>query len=137
LIEEAKKIALRSSQYRYQTGCVLVKNGELISNGWSHKAHYKPNGLLSLHAELHAIARGRHCDLNGSVAFVANISRKSGNIALARPCLRCAIALRGVGVRAVAYTTSDGIKWINPEDELKDLKTYDAPENLVNPRDRL
>ena len=128
--EEVIKIANRSSMKRYGTGCVIVKGKEIISNGWSHKGQ-NLGSLYSLHAELHALARGRHLDLQGTTCYIATIAKKSGNLTTARPCIRCAIALRTAGVTQVQYTIPQigGTTWevLPTEILVSEFKIYKSP----------
>ncbi len=106
MIEEAIKIAKRSSTGKYAMGCVIVDQDhwEVISNGWSHVPNIKEWRLYSLHAELHALVRMRRNYVKNPVAYIAAISRKSGNYTLAKPCRDCAIALHSAGIFLVQYT---------------------------------
>src|SRR5262245_2190977 len=129
MIEEAIKIAKRSPMLRYQTGCVLVKNNEIISNGWSHKGT-NLGSLYSMHAELHALARGRHLDLRGAEAWIATISKKSGNLTSGKPCIRCIIALKSTGIENVYFTTKNDppiFSYLQTEWFLEEFKVYKAP----------
>lgn len=127
MIETAAHIALRSTMRTHRTGAVIVRDSVVISNGWSHTPHYRlSNGQRSIHAEIHALARGRHKNLDGSEIFIATVSGKSGNLTNAMPCLDCAIALRSAGVYAVHYTFYRNVKklWLPAESHFEDLKVY-------------
>lgn len=108
MIDEAIKIAKRSTHAKHQTGCVIVdrqKTPILISNGWSHKGNWDyGTGLYSVHAEIHALIRARPKNLHGCVAIIATIARKSGSVTNAAPCLTCAMALIASGIETVYYT---------------------------------
>lgn len=106
-IDEAIKIAKRSSQKNYKTGAVLVQNGVILSNGWSHVPEF--SRLRSMHAEIHALARARHLPIKNMTdirMYVATL-RHNGNLVSARPCLNCAVALRSVGIFPIHFTLSN------------------------------
>lgn len=80
--------------------------------------------LRSVHAEIHAVIRGVRSDLQGSEVYVATISKRSGEITSARPCVTCTALMQKVGVRAVHYTTKTGGKTLYPSRENLNLKNY-------------
>ena len=105
---QLKKIAMRSCTGKYAMGSYIMRGLTLLSNGWSHIPNNENRKHWSLHAEMHALARGRnHRTLSGSVCWIAAVSRKSGKFTVAKPCLDCAIALNAAGVEYVCYTTPD------------------------------
>jgi len=127
MIEEAIKIAKRSSTGKYMMGAVIMdRHGNILSNGWSHVPEMRRWPFFSLHAEMHALARGRHLDLDGKVCYIAAVSKKSGNVTSAMPCLHCAIALLSAGIREVYFTLNKppycGIMDLNGS--LRQLKVY-------------
>lgn len=126
MIDEAIKIARRSSTGKYMTGAVIIRKGKILSNGWNHIPNHKHPKLFSLHAEMHALARARHLDLHGAVVYIAALSRKSGNATLAKPCLNCAIALRAAGIEHFVCTSSNGV--ITDTLDLEDFKIYRSPD---------
>jgi len=129
-IDEAVKIAGRSSIGKHKTGAIFVRNGEIISNGWSHVPHYKLHSKKrSLHAELHALARARHLNLNGVECYVATLVSRNDNRVNGKPCLDCAIALKTAGIIWVTYTHQYlGVVDLNLSDPstFDDLKVYDS-----------
>lgn len=111
----------------HRTGAVIVRDSVVISNGWSHTPHYRlSNGQRSIHAEMHALARGRHKNLAMSTVYIATVSGKSGNQVSGKPCLDCAIALRSAGVFEVRYSIPGGYKilYLFNEETFADLKVY-------------
>jgi deoxycytidylate deaminase len=128
MIEEAAKIASRSCIRTHKTGAIIAdKWGNIISNGWSHVPTQRIK-KRSLHAELHALARGRHSkDLRGAYCYVATLGGKSGNVTDARPCLHCAIALRAAGIIVVRFTqrkANPGVMVLEHELAANELKVY-------------
>lgn len=142
MIEHAIKIARRSSTGKYMMGCVIESNvnSRLVSNGWSHVPNIKRWRLYSLHAELHALLRMRHVLLDHGTAYIAAISRKSGNYTTARPCRDCALALYSAGVNRVVYTiggafgpldenaSTEEIDLFYELDNIDSFKTYNSPQ---------
>ena len=125
-IEEAVKVARRSSIRTHKTGAIIVLGSKIISNGWSHVPEKPPQGLRSLHAEMHALARGRYRILRGATMYVVTISGKSGNIVNGRPCLHCAIALHGASLLCY-HSIQHGIpnyQRFHYFDQLQHLKVY-------------
>ncbi len=127
MITKAATIAKRSTMRSHKTGAIIVRSGTVLSNGWSHTPAYKlSNGQRSIHAEIHALARGRHLYLHGTEIYIATVSGKSGNLVSAKPCLDCAIALRAAGVYEVIYSTWYGQAnmWLSNDEYFSDLKVY-------------
>lgn len=125
MIDRAIKIARRSPQTSYQTGAVIVSSsGEELAVGWSHMSHVRLNQLRSLHAEIHAIVRGVRADLQGAEVYIATISKRSGEVTSARPCITCATLMQKVGIRRVHYTTKKGSETLNLQTVLGNLKNY-------------
>lgn len=116
----------RSTHKRHQTGCVIVsRKGTILSDGCAHASDLRLNSLKSIHAEIHALGRGRHIDFDGAVAYIGTKARKSQNITYSAPCLTCAIALRSAGIRDVVYTVDDSrYSYLNLDEDLSFLKVY-------------
>lgn len=127
-LDRAAHIAQRCNFKRFQVGAVLVdKNGHVLSQGWAHVPETRLTTALSMHAEIHALARAKHVDLRGTFCFVATISRKSGNRTNSRPCATCAVALRAAGVVAAVYTTGNEThETLDLEAPFYGLKLYQA-----------
>lgn len=130
-IDEAAKIAERSTIRTHKTGAVIVggrRYDTILTNGWSHTPHYElSDGKRSMHAEIHALGRGRHFNLKGAVCHIATISGKSGNRVSARPCLDCAIALKAAGIVTVHFTitkTKTALIHLHDDRWFKNLKVY-------------
>ena len=67
------------------------------------------DGVLGLHAEVHACIGVSAKDLQGARMVVARILH-DGSIAMAKPCSVCSRFLASVGVESVIYTTNEGIE---------------------------
>jgi tRNA(Arg) A34 adenosine deaminase TadA len=120
------KATKRSTHKKFQTGCVIVnRNGDIVSDGCSHISAFRYNSMHSVHAEIHALARGRYIDLKDCVAFVQTTARKSGNKTLGMPCLTCAIALKSAGIEVAIYTVDNyRFAGLELEEDISHLKVY-------------
>jgi deoxycytidylate deaminase len=124
-LEQALRLARRSTLRKHRLGCVIVKDGEVVSTGWAHEGGLNLCGLRSTHAEMHALMRARHLDLTGAVGYVACISARSGKHCLAKPCATCAAELLDRGIWTVHFTVETGISAvIDLEEETDTLKCY-------------
>ena len=125
-IKRAVYLAQRSPFKRFKSGAVITKRGVILAEGWSHIGP-SLRELYSVHSEIHSLGRARHLDLSGSTAYVATISKKSGNITLAKPCITCAIAMASAGVELAYYTVNnDEWDYINLDDDIDTLDLYRA-----------
>ena len=107
-----------------------MKNGKEVGTGWSHVSSLRLNNLYSIHAEIHALARCRHLDLKNATAYISTVSRKSGNLTSAKPCLSCAIALYSAGIRTAIYTIDNANYGVlDLTKDLSDLKVYKSKDD--------
>jgi deoxycytidylate deaminase len=108
LIEIARKMALRSPVRRFQTGAIIVRNNKIISAGWSHASETNMACYRSMHAEHHAITRCDSSQLADSTIVIVTVSRKSGNMTDATPCIFCMQNIQRVSIKEIITTTSGG-----------------------------
>ena len=122
LLDLAHKMAERSPVRRFQTGAVIMKNGEIISTGWSHASERNMACYRSMHAELHAIFRCDSRDTVGSTIAIVTLSRKSGNRTDGTPCLFCLRNIQKFGIdRIICSTSGGGVRTVYPR--LLDMST--------------
>ena len=107
-MDKAIEVASRSMNKRHLTGCVIAYEDTIIDWGWAHTGEWRRGMPYSVHAEIHALMRSRHELLDGCVAYIACVAKKSGNIRNAMPCLSCATALLGYGIEDVVFTIPGG-----------------------------
>jgi pyrimidine deaminase RibD-like protein len=99
----------RAGHGKFKHGAILVKNGEIISEG-----HNQMRGQASITATAHSWrASFLHAEevalknagtaANGAVLYVARVGR-SGDIRNSKPCVRCASKIARAGVRRVVFT---------------------------------
>jgi deoxycytidylate deaminase len=132
MIDHAIHIAKRSPQRRFQTGCSIFKGNKLVSCGWSHESDRTLKSYFSVHSEIHALLRANRDDLRGATAYVATLSRKSGNLAAnSKPCRGCAAALYAAGVVEVWFTAGSKVeRLLLAPKSISELKLYTALGNL-------
>ena len=121
-----RKATSRSPHRRHMVGAVIVsKSGEILSDGCAHVSDLRLSELASIHAEIHALGRGRHRTMQGATAYVMAQARKSGNTVVGKPCLVCAIAMRSAGIEKVVYSINNNdFAILDLESDLSKLKVY-------------
>jgi dCMP deaminase len=123
-IAEAERVAERSNCVRRSVGAVLVRNGQVIAEGWNgvSKQHLDCReagcprcirggatgsgyeNCICIHAEQHAVA----------IAALNGISTENSALYVnLMPCLQCLAVCRAAGVREVYYS---GENWEYPPD---------------------
>jgi len=115
-IELALSMASKSTS-KFRLGAVLAKRNRVISAGYNQmqKTHplqnryYEGDGVLGLHAEVHACIGVPAGDLLGAEIYVARLL-KNGSVAMAKPCDTCRKFLASVGIVKVTFTTDGGNK---------------------------
>lgn len=112
IIRQAAQIALPDSQLdkrNFWLGCIGIrKDGATVSskNGSVFctsipKTKYKV--IPSSHAECRVIRKlGK-----GGIIYVARISRKTGELAMSRPCPSCRAMIRSFSVKKVYYSINE------------------------------
>lgn len=100
--------AAKASKARQRHGCVVVKNGNILSVGFNidinhptklSEEHVKSGA--SVHAEMRALSRV--ADPSNTVVYVARINKK-GSLMYSRPCTRCEDQLDSYGIKRVVHT---------------------------------
>jgi tRNA(Arg) A34 adenosine deaminase TadA len=104
----AIKVAEANENYpKWQLGSVIIKGGSTRAVGMN-RLHTKASVAsdehlhrLATHAEEDALKR---CGVpHGATIYVARIGR-NGKVAMARPCQRCRLVLKGSGIKRAVYT---------------------------------
>lgn len=115
LIEEAIKQSTKSDFSTYKHGCVVFDNkGNILGRGYNYKyfrARIKGRGVCSVHAEMNAINRVDHKNVDLSKASLLVIRRSMGGVKLcsSRPCVHCTSLIIDCGIRSVYYSNDKGI----------------------------
>lgn len=111
----AKAEADKSTFYRINIGCVIVKGNKILARGCNvEKSHPKQKFLNEkcrkfttknnyIHAELNAIIHSTTYNLSGATCY---LYREDGNgqMCCCKPCPACEFVLRQVGITTVYYT---------------------------------
>lgn len=110
VFERAITLAKKSTM-GHRHGAVIVKNGEIIGEGYNHIATYMSHSW-SCHAEMAAILslknRGKKYleDASMIVVRVSNHRLQAQHLKLSKPCERCTEQIIKSGIRRVFYSTN-------------------------------
>lgn len=106
--------AEKSDHEKWKLGSVIWRGGSVLSTGFN-RIRNDPSVVedekyfhCTVHAEADAIRNAG--DTIGAKLFVARVT-KGGNLALAKPCLRCMEVIRDNGIKKVYYTDENG-EWM-------------------------
>lgn len=108
-LKRAMNLALKSTCQNQRHGCVIVKDNEIVSEGYNH-THTHLYHKFSIHAEVDAISKMKHnkkymsqCDL-----YVVRIGTDNmGNpLKYSKPCKDCIKAIEKSGIRKVYYSSN-------------------------------
>lgn len=106
-IERALELARKSEHNKFKHGAVIVKGTKVISEAPNKYFSNVPvPGVSSIHAEHNAIKSSRR-SVKGCDIYIARYA--SYGAAMSKPCERCQIILRNMGIRKAFYTNSCGI----------------------------
>lgn len=106
---KAMTVAQNSTCFMHRHGAIIVKEGEILSEGFNHKRVHLYH-KSSVHAEVDALSKMKHnkkllsqCDM-----YVVRIGKDSMGQPLkySKPCPDCTKAILKSGVRRVYYSTS-------------------------------
>lgn len=105
-MKTALKLASTSDRNQ-KHGAIVVKNGRVLGHG-VNRARNLPSDwidadIISVHAEVAAMARVNPDSLRGATVYVARQGKCETHM-LSRPCKRCYNALKAAGVKRVIYT---------------------------------
>lgn len=95
----------KESEHNFKHGAVLVKSGKVVSEGMNKYSKIPVPGVGSIHAEHSALqAYSKHkAFIRDSTIYIAR--QASYGPAMSKPCPRCLILLKNVGIKRVIYTT--------------------------------
>lgn len=123
-LKRAINLALKSTCQTHRHGCVIVKDDEILSEGYNHTQLHLYH-KFSIHAEVDAISKLKHnkkllsaCDL-----YVVRIGTDSmGNpLKYSKPCPACIKAIHKAGIRRVYYSSNLEFERLLVEKELKEI----------------
>ena len=126
LIGQARKNAQRSSDYWRQVGAVIVKEGEIILEGYNK--HQPTENAPYIHGDPRGnFNAGEHIEVStafhGEASLIARAAQKGISLEGASiyvttfPCPNCSILIIHSGIKAVYY--ADGYSNLNGEENLK------------------
>jgi len=109
----------RSKQHgSYHHGSLVVSNNRVLGRGYNHpRTTYKGKQQLSMHAEVCALNRSIIKPRKTIDVYVVRINN-TGSLMESRPCPKCILFLKKMGIRKVYYSGSDGciyveqVKWM-------------------------
>jgi deoxycytidylate deaminase len=109
-LQRAANIAIRSNVRHHRHGCVIVRDGEVVSEGYNHHtSHYEHK--FTVHAEVDALLKLKknkkflsECEL-----YVVRIGTDlMGNpLKYSRPCCDCTRAILKAGIKKVYFSTDE------------------------------
>lgn len=107
-----------SSHLKAKIGCVLVRNGNIISSGYNKMRHTSNNYSRwdnSLHGEVDCLLKAlkKGIEIKNSTLYIFRETR-NGKPALCRPCEYCFSMIEELKVKRIVYTT-DKFPWIVSE----------------------
>ena len=108
-LQKAAEIARRSAM-NHRHGCVIVKNGEIISEGFNNTEMHMYH-LNSIHAEVNCLSKLKRNPrmLQDCEMYVVRIgTEKMGNpLKYSKPCPDCTKVILKSGIKKIFYSTSD------------------------------
>lgn len=108
-LKRAMNLASKSTCVHQKHGCVIVKDDEIISEGFNHTNVHLYH-KFSIHAEVDAISKLKHnkktllsCDL-----YVVRIGKESMGMPLkySKPCDGCEKLIKKCGIRKIYYSSN-------------------------------
>ena len=144
-IEIAKAVSLRSTCLRKHYGCVIVKNGEILSTGYNNPARGEPHcgqctkcnsgkdvetylSCPSIHAEQNALLSAARKDMIGADLYLAGYDVKSGEPieCEAWPCEICLRLIKNAGIDRII--NNKGVIYMRSENSNLLLKLIEKGE---------
>jgi deoxycytidylate deaminase len=123
-LRRAANIASRSNVRHHRHGCLIVKDGEVISEGYNyHTSHFEHK--FTIHAEIDALLKLKknkkilsECEL-----YVVRIGTDlmGQPLKYSRPCPDCTRAILKAGIKKVYFSTDDDFNKI--------IKDFIPPQN--------
>jgi len=148
-LNATEEISKRGTCLRNNYGCIIVKNDEIISTGYTgaprgrknccdigecrRRKHNTPSGAgyekcRSVHAEQNALISPRRRDMIGSTLYLVGINARNGEYKEnTEPCTLCKRMIINAGIETVViriskteYRTISVSSWIENDDTLED-----------------
>lgn len=106
-LKKAMNIAFKSTCPNQKHGCVIVKDGDIISEGYNHQKIHMYH-KCSVHAEVDALFKCQKKPLTDCDMYVVRLGPSSLGFPLkySRPCPDCTKAIQKAKLRRVFYSTN-------------------------------
>lgn len=107
--ERAMSLA-RKSTMSQKHGAIVIKNGEIIGEGFNHVTTYMSHSY-SCHAEVAALLSIKNHmkkqlhDATMIVVRISNNHKHPNNLRLSKPCINCTKEIIKAGIKKVFYST--------------------------------
>lgn len=98
--EKASEYAKKSTVLTHKHGCVIVKNGEIISYGYNKIS--KSTVAFTIHAELDALGKIKNKSDTYDL-YVVRIN-SNGDFMLSKPCDNCIKNILKTGIRYIYFS---------------------------------
>jgi pyrimidine deaminase RibD-like protein len=109
--EIARRLSHKSDYDVHKLGAVITRGNQIVGLGFNKKKTHPLSSTRfnNIHAELSAILNSGIKNLSGCSIYVYR-ETKSGDLAMARPCVDCLKLLKKSNVAKIFYSTETGFK---------------------------
>lgn len=109
-LKRAMTVAQKSTCIHQRHGCVVVKDGEIVAEGYNHHQTHLYH-KFSIHAEVHALSKLRKFNkkfISQCTLYVVRIGTDNmGNpLKFSKPCKDCTRAIEKSGIKRVYYSSN-------------------------------
>lgn len=110
-LRRAAHIAARSPVCHHRHGCVIVHDGEVVSEGFNQYTTYFEH-QYTMHAEIDALRKIKKTMLTECELYVVRIGTDlmGQPLKYSRPCPECTRAILKAGIKKVYFSTDDDFK---------------------------
>lgn len=107
-LKKAAQIAVNSELIKHKHGCVIVKDGKIISEGYNHYVNYYEH-KYTIHAEVDAILKVKKMNLTDCELYVVRIGTDlMGNpLKYSKPCVECTKCILKHGIKKIYFSTNE------------------------------
>ena len=95
------------SSFKIQMGAVVICKNKIVGRGHNVSLSTGKKHGDGKHAEMAAIGNTTARHRKDSTVIVCRINR-SGDIRMAKPCVKCQTIMKKIGIRKVIYSTNFG-----------------------------
>lgn len=109
-LRRAAQIAQKSNVKSHKHGCVITRDGEIISEGYNYHTKNMEHGF-TIHSEVSALLKlkKKKSTVEDAELYVVRIGAASHGFPtkLSKPCYNCEKAILKAGIKKVYYSTDD------------------------------